>query len=171
MDTEKENTLKWSKLWSSQLWYNFIYHFTLWNEIISDEPCCSPTNFLPISWVYSATHCIRANLTKFLANYPTIRVCEFDWQSRLLAKFAQFKFNTVAWVVELTYLHVLVICESLLGGHGKARCTVTHYLDYLWLITFAHKPRCFSIQEKFLQQLCNLTGKTIKWTREFSRQN
>ena len=32
--------------------------------------------------------------------------------------------NTVAWVVELTYLHVVVKCESWLGGHGKARCTV-----------------------------------------------
>ena len=36
-----------------------------------------------------------------------------------------YKLNTVAWVVELTYLHVIVKCESLLGGHGKARCTVT----------------------------------------------
>ena len=34
------------------------------------------------------------------------------------------KLNTVAWVVELTYLHVIVKCEGLLGGHGKARCTV-----------------------------------------------
>ena len=34
------------------------------------------------------------------------------------------KLNTVAWVVELAYLHVIVKCESLLGGHGKARCTV-----------------------------------------------
>ena len=34
------------------------------------------------------------------------------------------KLNTVAWVVELTYLDVIVKCESLLGGHGKARCTV-----------------------------------------------
>ena len=33
--------------------------------------------------------------------------------------------NTVAWVVKLTYLHVVVNCESLLGGHGKARCAVT----------------------------------------------
>ena len=34
------------------------------------------------------------------------------------------KLNTAAWVVELKYLHVIVKCESLLGGHGKARCTV-----------------------------------------------
>ena len=34
------------------------------------------------------------------------------------------KLNTVAWVVELTNLHVVVKCESLLGGHDKARCTV-----------------------------------------------
>ena len=34
------------------------------------------------------------------------------------------KLNTVAWVVELTYLHIVVKCESLLGGHGKACCTV-----------------------------------------------
>ena len=35
--------------------------------------------------------------------------------------------NTVAWAVELTYLHVAVKCESLLGGHGRARCTVIQY--------------------------------------------
>ena len=35
------------------------------------------------------------------------------------------KLNTVAWVVKLTYLHVAVKCESLLGGHGKARCILT----------------------------------------------
>ena len=34
------------------------------------------------------------------------------------------KLNTVAWVVELTHSHVVVKCESLLGGHGKACCTV-----------------------------------------------
>ena len=27
--------------------------------------------------------------------------------------------NIVAWVVELTYLHVVLKCESLLGGHGQ----------------------------------------------------
>ena len=38
------------------------------------------------------------------------------------------KLNTVAWVGELTHLHVHVIvkCESLLGGHGKACYTVIH---------------------------------------------
>ena len=41
------------------------------------------------------------------------------------------KLNTVAWVVELTYLHVVVKCESLLGGHGRARCTVMHRRYYL----------------------------------------
>ena len=34
------------------------------------------------------------------------------------------KLNTVAWVVELTYLHVVVTCESLSDGNGKVRCTV-----------------------------------------------
>ena len=34
------------------------------------------------------------------------------------------KLNTVEWVVELTYLQVIVKCESFLGGHGKARCNV-----------------------------------------------
>ena len=29
------------------------------------------------------------------------------------------KLNTVAGVIELTYLHLVVKCESLLGGHGK----------------------------------------------------
>ena len=35
--------------------------------------------------------------------------------------------GTVAWVVELTYLHLVVECESLLCGHGKARCTVKEH--------------------------------------------
>ena len=34
------------------------------------------------------------------------------------------KLNKVAWVVKLTYLHVVVKCESSLGGYSKARCTV-----------------------------------------------
>ena len=34
------------------------------------------------------------------------------------------KLNAVAWVVELTYLYLVVKCDSLLGGHGEARCTV-----------------------------------------------
>ena len=42
------------------------------------------------------------------------------------------KLNTVAWVVELTYLHVIVERESLLGGHGKARCTVIRSVDALY---------------------------------------
>ena len=39
--------------------------------------------------------------------------------------------NTVASVVELTYLHVVVKCESLLDGHGKARCTVIDHNSFL----------------------------------------
>ena len=31
------------------------------------------------------------------------------------------KLNTVAWLVELTYVHVVLKRESLLGGLGKAR--------------------------------------------------
>ena len=37
-----------------------------------------------------------------------------------------------AWVVGLTYLHVVVKCESLSGGHGEERCTVkTKYIAFL----------------------------------------
>ena len=32
--------------------------------------------------------------------------------------------NTDAWVVEFTYMDLVVKCESLLGDHGVARCTV-----------------------------------------------
>ena len=49
------------------------------------------------------------------------------------------KLNTVACFVELTYLHVVVKCESLLGGHGKARCTVKLLSDKLNLIQVAWK--------------------------------
>lgn len=34
------------------------------------------------------------------------------------------KLNAMARVVELTYLNVVIKCESLWGGHGKARKTV-----------------------------------------------
>ena len=34
------------------------------------------------------------------------------------------KLYTIVWVVELMYLHVVVKCESLLGGHCKVHCTV-----------------------------------------------
>lgn len=35
--------------------------------------------------------------------------------------------NTVAWVVEFTYMDLVVKCESLLGDHGVARCTVKEH--------------------------------------------
>ena len=38
-----------------------------------------------------------------------------------------YKLNTVAWVVELTYLRVVVKWKSLLGEHGKARCTAKEH--------------------------------------------
>ena len=41
--------------------------------------------------------------------------------------------NTFVGVVKLTYLHVVVKCESLLGGYSKARCTVSFKLITLEL--------------------------------------
>ena len=49
------------------------------------------------------------------------------------------KLNTVAWVVVLTYLHVFVKCESLLGGHGMARCTVTRFVREKQKLKFISK--------------------------------
>ena len=50
------------------------------------------------------------------------------------------KLNTVAWAVELTYLHVIVKCESLLGGHGKARCkALANYLGILLEMVMAKR--------------------------------
>ena len=37
----------------------------------------------------------------------------------------------VAEVVELTFLHAVVKCESLLAGHGKAPCSVTQSKPFL----------------------------------------
>ena len=56
------------------------------------------------------------------------------------------KLNTVEWVVELTYLQVIVKCESFSGGHGKARCNVNctrGKLDKsrIWSNTFSWMPR------------------------------
>ena len=44
--------------------------------------------------------------------------------SHASCKICSCKLNTVAWVIELTYLDVIVECESLLGGHGEACCNV-----------------------------------------------
>lgn len=41
----------------------------------------------------------------------------------------RYKLNTVAWVVDLTNLHVFVNCESLLRGHEEAPSTAT--LEYM----------------------------------------
>ena len=55
------------------------------------------------------------------------------------------KLNTVARVVELTYLHVIVKCGSLLGGHGKVRCTVIGHFRVLVCLLFKA-----SLSAKFL---------------------
>ena len=49
------------------------------------------------------------------------------------------KLNTIAWVVDLTHLHVIVKCESLLGGHGKARCTVRKEARNIEFLLFSNK--------------------------------
>ena len=66
----------------------------------------------------------RGHLAKFFTNGPPVRVCKLIDSHASLQSSYGCNLNTVAWVVELTYLHVIVKCESLLGGHGKARCTV-----------------------------------------------
>ena len=66
----------------------------------------------------------RGHLTKFFTNYLTITLANLIDSHASLQSSHSCKLNTVAWVVELTYLHVVVKCESLLGGQGKARCTV-----------------------------------------------
>ena len=40
------------------------------------------------------------------------------------------KLITIAWVFELMYLYVIFKCENLLGGQGKARCTVSPFLNF-----------------------------------------
>ena len=51
----------------------------------------------------------------------------------------------MAGVVELTYLHVIVKCESLLGGHGKGRCTVSLLLAKVLFVRCAFSfPGLFS---------------------------
>ena len=62
------------------------------------------------------------------------------------------KLNTVARVVELTYLHVIVKCESLLDGHGKARCTV--------------KPAFQNLEGKGKKKICDHSGTVITITKQ-----
>ena len=51
----------------------------------------------------------------------------------------------MAGFVELTYLHVIVKCESLLGGHGKGRCTVSLLLPKVLFVRCAFSfPGLFS---------------------------
>ena len=46
-------------------------------------------------------------------------MCQFDIS---LQSSHSCKLNTIAWVVGLTYLHAVVKCESLLGGHSNMYC-------------------------------------------------
>ena len=46
-----------------------------------------------------------------------------------LQSWQRYKLNTIAWVVDLTNLHVFVNCESLLRGHEEAPSTAT--LEYM----------------------------------------
>ena len=48
----------------------------------------------------------HGHLTKFFTKCPPIRVCEFDQQSCLLAKFARLLVEHCCMVIDLTYLHV-----------------------------------------------------------------
>ena len=74
------------------------------------------------------------------------------------------KFKTVAWVVELTYLHVIVKCESLLGGHCKTRvlflysssaCFICEAMCSLKLAVF-HKMKPLQAGESFMSLVLNL---------------
>ena len=49
--------------------------------------------------------------------------------------------NTVAWVVELTSLHAIVKCESLLASHGKVCFIVSQSKMFLILILCLRWPR------------------------------
>ena len=60
----------------------------------------------------------------FFRNYPPTRADLIDSHASL-QRSNGCKLNNVAWDVELTYLHIVVKCESLLGGHGKEPCNVT----------------------------------------------
>ena len=66
------------------------------------------------------------HLTKFFLQITRQSGCEnfIDSHASLQSSYGCY-LNTVAWVVELTYLHVVDKCESLLGGHGMARCTAS----------------------------------------------
>ena len=66
-----------------------------------------------------------------------------------LGKLYDCKLNTVAWVVELTYLRVVVECESLLDGHGKACCTVIIILIFalMMMMIFLIMIMIYSRQE------------------------
>ena len=68
--------------------------------------------------LYSATRLTMATLQSFLKLHASLQSSHVG------------KLNTVAWVVELTYLHLVVKFESLLGGHGKARCTIIREVSF-----------------------------------------
>ena len=85
------------------------------------------------------------------------------------------KLNPVAWVVELTNLHVVVKCESSLGGHVKARCTVkssltlNHYsamILYIYLLVLVNNRHSYGqlnfsgYNTKASSTLCRINLKT-----------
>ena len=77
---------------------------------------------------------LRGHLTKFLQIVRQSGFVNLIDSHASLQSLYSCKLNTVARVVELTYLHVIVKCKSLLGGHGKGRCTVkyisTHFYTF-----------------------------------------
>ena len=80
--------------------------------------------FTAASWMclQSDAPC-RGHLTKsFLLQIIRRPVCGNLSESRASLQSSHgCKLNTVAWLVELTYVHVVLKRESLLGGLGKAR--------------------------------------------------
>ena len=70
----------------------------------------------------------RGHLTKFFLQIIRQSECENLIDSHACSQNSHgSRLNTVAWVADLTYLHVVVNCENLLGGHGKARWTVKEH--------------------------------------------
>lgn len=67
----------------------------------------------------------RGHLTNFFTNYPPISCANLIDSHACLQSSHGSKLNTVAWIVELTHLHVVVKCENLSSVHDKTHCIVS----------------------------------------------
>ena len=115
----------------------FVIYYTFWTKRQNCKAIYSM--FWPVLQ-YDAPVC--GTLGKFFfTNHPPIRVCESDWQSRLLAKSERLSLEHRCIGYGVDVFARIVKCESLLPGHGKVHFIVSQSKMFLIGILRLRWPR------------------------------